>query len=197
MSYIPHTDAERREMLKRIGVADVDDLLLASVPPEQAFPSIDLPEPVSEMEILAEPSGKPLVRLHGSAKEVADKLGLRHFEVSLSHSQELAIALVVADDDESSFFDNCILQEYKGCQQRCRFVGVGVGQDEYLPAFLFSLEEKNIGIRPRSLQSLRIIAQLYDFSDSGSGHDGHLVMSMLVELHACDCHDSEGDETGY
>lgn len=55
-----------------------------------------------EMEILAEPSGKPLIRLHGSAKEVADELGLRHFEVSLSHSRELAVALVVADDDESS-----------------------------------------------------------------------------------------------
>jgi len=55
-----------------------------------------------EMEILAEPSGKPLVRLHGGAKEVADELGLRHFEVSLSHSRELAVALVVADDDESS-----------------------------------------------------------------------------------------------
>jgi holo-[acyl-carrier protein] synthase len=54
-----------------------------------------------EMEILAEPSGKPLVRLHGNAKEVASRLGLRHFEVSLSHTRELAIAFVVADGERS------------------------------------------------------------------------------------------------
>jgi len=54
MGYIPHTDAERREMLERIGVDDADGLLLASVPKAYAFPDIDLPEPLSEMEIMAE-----------------------------------------------------------------------------------------------------------------------------------------------
>lgn len=55
-----------------------------------------------EMEILAEPSGKPLVHLNGRARKVAEERGLRHFEVSLSHSRELAVALVVADGDEAS-----------------------------------------------------------------------------------------------
>jgi len=41
-------------MLDRIGVDDPDELLLASVPQAYAFPDIDLPEPVSEMEIMAE-----------------------------------------------------------------------------------------------------------------------------------------------
>jgi len=54
MNYIAHTDSERRAMLHRIGVEDADDLLLASVPRDFAFPPIDLPEPVSEMEIMAE-----------------------------------------------------------------------------------------------------------------------------------------------
>ncbi|MHB1296671.1 MAG: aminomethyl-transferring glycine dehydrogenase subunit GcvPA [Anaerolineae bacterium] len=53
MSYVPHTVAERKEMLARIGVERIEDLF-GAVPEEHRFPEISLPEPLSEMEILAE-----------------------------------------------------------------------------------------------------------------------------------------------
>jgi glycine dehydrogenase subunit 1 len=53
MSYIPHTDAERQQMLAAIGVPTIEDLFEA-VPSSQRFPALDLPKAMSEMEILAE-----------------------------------------------------------------------------------------------------------------------------------------------
>lgn len=49
-----------------------------------------------EMEVLADACGKPLVRLHGRAEDRAALLGLRQFAISLSHSRDHAVALVVA-----------------------------------------------------------------------------------------------------
>lgn len=49
-----------------------------------------------DVEVLPDPRGKPLVFLHGRARERADRLGLTHFAVSLSHSREFAVAFVVA-----------------------------------------------------------------------------------------------------
>ena len=53
MSYIPHTEAEIEAMLAQIGVASVDRLFDA-VPPPHRFPRLDLPAPMSEMEVAAE-----------------------------------------------------------------------------------------------------------------------------------------------
>jgi glycine dehydrogenase subunit 1 len=53
MSYVPHTDADRAEMLAAVGVARVEDLF-HDVPAARRFPELNLPEPLSEMEILAE-----------------------------------------------------------------------------------------------------------------------------------------------
>jgi holo-[acyl-carrier protein] synthase len=50
-----------------------------------------------EMEILADPLGKPLVRLHGRARARATAIGLSLFAVSLSHSRDYAVAMVVAE----------------------------------------------------------------------------------------------------
>ena len=47
-----------------------------------------------EIEILSDPSGKPLVRLYGKAQNQAKGLGLDKLAISLSHSREYAIALV-------------------------------------------------------------------------------------------------------
>jgi len=55
-----------------------------------------------EMEILPDPLGQPQVYLHGSALERACVLGLTDFAVSLSHSQEYAIAFVVAPETRTS-----------------------------------------------------------------------------------------------
>ncbi len=53
MSYIPHTDEDRRAMLAAIGVERVEDLYQA-IPAEVRFPDLDLPEGISEMEIVDE-----------------------------------------------------------------------------------------------------------------------------------------------
>jgi glycine dehydrogenase subunit 1 len=53
MSYIPHTEAERQQMLATIGVTTIEDLFDA-VPASHRFPRLNLPDAMSEMEILAE-----------------------------------------------------------------------------------------------------------------------------------------------
>jgi glycine dehydrogenase subunit 1 len=53
MTYIPHTDDDRRAMLKAIGVKRVEDLYKA-VPEDVRFPELNLPDAVSEMEIMWE-----------------------------------------------------------------------------------------------------------------------------------------------
>jgi holo-[acyl-carrier protein] synthase len=49
-----------------------------------------------DAEVVSDPLGKPLVALHGRAAERADVLGLNEWAISLSHSDETAIAMVVA-----------------------------------------------------------------------------------------------------
>ncbi len=50
-----------------------------------------------EIEILSEPSGKPLVHLQGKAQNRANTLGLNNLAISLSHSRANAIAFVVGE----------------------------------------------------------------------------------------------------
>ncbi len=50
-----------------------------------------------EIEILAEPGGKPLVQLYGKAQKHANSLGLDKLAISLSHSKEYAIAFVTGE----------------------------------------------------------------------------------------------------
>ena len=50
-----------------------------------------------EIEILAEPSGKPIVRLHGKAQNRANNLGMDKLAISLSDSKEYAVAFVVGE----------------------------------------------------------------------------------------------------
>jgi holo-[acyl-carrier protein] synthase len=52
-----------------------------------------------QIEILSEPDGRPLVRLHGRAEEQARSLGLSRLAITLSHSREYAIALAIGDSD--------------------------------------------------------------------------------------------------
>jgi holo-[acyl-carrier protein] synthase len=49
-----------------------------------------------DIEILADRRGKPLVYLHGRAAARARSIGMGQAEVSLTHSDELALAFVVA-----------------------------------------------------------------------------------------------------
>jgi len=49
MSFIPHTDADRQEMLAKIGVERIADLF-KDIPADRRYVDFDLPEPLSEME---------------------------------------------------------------------------------------------------------------------------------------------------
>lgn len=49
-----------------------------------------------EIEILRGDKGEPILYLHGQAKNIADDLGLKVWAISLSHTQESAIALATA-----------------------------------------------------------------------------------------------------
>ncbi|MBK9122436.1 MAG: aminomethyl-transferring glycine dehydrogenase subunit GcvPA [Chloroflexi bacterium] len=53
MSYIPHTELDRQQMLAAIGVTTIEDLFDA-VPASHRFPKIDIPPALSEYEIAAE-----------------------------------------------------------------------------------------------------------------------------------------------
>ncbi len=53
MTYIPHTDAERHEMLRAIGVEKLQDLFQV-VPERVRFPQLNMPEGLSEMETMWE-----------------------------------------------------------------------------------------------------------------------------------------------
>ena len=50
----------------------------------------------TEIEILRAPSGEPLLQLHGAAAQLALQLGITYWSISLSHTHEHAIAMVVA-----------------------------------------------------------------------------------------------------
>lgn len=49
----------------------------------------------SEIEILPNHRGKPLVYLHGNAAARAERIGMAALDVSMSHSREYAVAFVV------------------------------------------------------------------------------------------------------
>ncbi|HUI96212.1 MAG TPA: aminomethyl-transferring glycine dehydrogenase subunit GcvPA [Xanthobacteraceae bacterium] len=53
MSYVPHTDGERADMLAAIGVARMEDLF-ADVGEKFRFPQLDLPPPAAEPELARE-----------------------------------------------------------------------------------------------------------------------------------------------
>jgi holo-[acyl-carrier protein] synthase len=50
---------------------------------------------MTDIEVLSSADGKPIVMLHGKAKERADELGLTALDISLSHSRAYAVAFVV------------------------------------------------------------------------------------------------------
>jgi glycine dehydrogenase subunit 1 len=53
MSYSPHTEADRAAMLAAIGVTNIEELF-ADVPASVRFPKLNLPGPLSELEVMQE-----------------------------------------------------------------------------------------------------------------------------------------------
>jgi glycine dehydrogenase subunit 1 len=70
--FIPHTDAERDEMLKVIGVDRIEDLF-TDVPAAYRFPKLDIPPALTEMEAIADVQG--LANANDSVRELACFLG--------------------------------------------------------------------------------------------------------------------------
>jgi len=51
-----------------------------------------------EIEVIREPGGRPGIRFHGRAAEVASKLGVVHTALSLTHTATLSMASVVVEN---------------------------------------------------------------------------------------------------
>jgi holo-[acyl-carrier protein] synthase len=51
-----------------------------------------------ELEVRREENGRPTLHLSGRAAELAGAMGVRRMQLSLTHSRELAMAVVVAED---------------------------------------------------------------------------------------------------
>ncbi|MEN6428425.1 MAG: holo-ACP synthase [Phycisphaerales bacterium] len=50
----------------------------------------------TDVEVVNNPSGQPVVRLSGEVKEIAEKLGIRQISISITHTANFAIASAVA-----------------------------------------------------------------------------------------------------
>jgi holo-[acyl-carrier protein] synthase len=48
-----------------------------------------------DIEVAREPGGKPTLRLAGEARQIADRLGVRHISMTITHSGNLALAQVI------------------------------------------------------------------------------------------------------
>jgi holo-[acyl-carrier protein] synthase len=51
-----------------------------------------------DFEVANLPSGKPTLRFHGKAAQIADKLGVRSVSLSITHTAELGMAHVILED---------------------------------------------------------------------------------------------------
>jgi holo-[acyl-carrier protein] synthase len=51
-----------------------------------------------EFEVKRETSGRPSLHLSGRAEELAGAMGVKRIQLSLTHSRDLAMAVVVAEN---------------------------------------------------------------------------------------------------
>ena len=52
-----------------------------------------------DFEVVNLPSGRPTLTFHGRAAEIAEKLGVRHVALSLTHTKEQALAMVILEGE--------------------------------------------------------------------------------------------------
>ena len=53
----------------------------------------------TDVEILRGESGEPVLILHGTARRLAEEMGLNSWAISLSHTRENSVAQVIASTD--------------------------------------------------------------------------------------------------
>ena len=51
-----------------------------------------------DFEVANLPSGRPTLRLHGAAKQIADSMGVKNISLSLTHTAENGMAFVIFED---------------------------------------------------------------------------------------------------
>ena len=51
-----------------------------------------------DLEIVNQRSGRPVLQFHGAASAIARELGVRRVSVSLTHTEQMAFAVVVLED---------------------------------------------------------------------------------------------------
>jgi holo-[acyl-carrier protein] synthase len=51
-----------------------------------------------EIEVVRAPGGRPTIRFHGRAAEIAGRLGVAHTALSITHTNSLAMASVLLED---------------------------------------------------------------------------------------------------
>ena len=51
-----------------------------------------------DLEVINEPSGRPTLRLHGAAERVAAQMGVARVSLSMTHTSETAMAVVILED---------------------------------------------------------------------------------------------------
>jgi holo-[acyl-carrier protein] synthase len=51
-----------------------------------------------EIEVVREPSGRPTLQFYGRAEQIAQRLGVIRASLSLTHTEQLAVASVVLED---------------------------------------------------------------------------------------------------
>jgi holo-[acyl-carrier protein] synthase len=53
-----------------------------------------------DIEVINNQQGAPIVKLHGGAREVCEKAGIRQMHLSISHCRSLAVAYVIAEGED-------------------------------------------------------------------------------------------------
>ena len=48
-----------------------------------------------DIEVVREPSGKPTLKLSGASQEIADRLGVKHIALTITHTGNTALAQVI------------------------------------------------------------------------------------------------------
>jgi holo-[acyl-carrier protein] synthase len=51
-----------------------------------------------EIEVIREPGGRPTLRFHGRAAEIASHLGVAHTALSITHTASLSMANVILEN---------------------------------------------------------------------------------------------------
>lgn len=52
-----------------------------------------------DFEVANEPSGRPVLALSGVARQIADGLGVSRISISLTHTEEIAFAIVILESE--------------------------------------------------------------------------------------------------